>query len=555
LIINNDRVSISDMNARSTLNRPCLVCRSFGVSLVLAALAALTPVAAATAADSPSAKSAEPRLGFYLHGVWKYNYPFAVRSWRRADYQNMFHLLRQMGYNTVMLWPAIETAPMPLVEADRQAIAGFRPIIDDARQCGLEAWLVSSPVVALPEIAAKPLFQRSLYAHMKSARLDDPRESEALLRHRAAMLEILNNADGYVTIDGDPGGYAGAKPDDFIRLLLNDRRTLDRVGTHPKTQKVIPWIWAGWGAKGVWKEPIEPFIAASIEAIQQHWAKLEPLELLPGRSHEHHGNKRIVIEQIERAGLLPRSTLCFYEAIEYEPSVPAATLQLADIRNYMKRESATLPRSRGCLGNAQTPILVLPNVYFFARCAADPRYADRPDDDVLADCARFFGGPPELLIPAWSCLQRRLDQLPADLPAQLRAAELTGRAASFVPGGAKRYLGILAEQVDCRRRLLEACSRPATTPEQAAARIADATAALVDWWKLHHYVAAGEGDEPFQWKFSQCDLLRRRAAANVTDRKLVALLAVKHLVERGVLDEPTAKARTAELLKPAKKDR
>ena len=178
--------------------------------------------------DAAAAKPAFQRRGFYLHGCWKYNYPFAVRSWKPADYHNMFLLLKQLGFNTVMMWPVVEAIPMPLSEADRQAVLAFRPIIEDARKCGLEAWLTLCVVTSSPEIVAKPWMERSLYSHMRTVRLDDPQEAETYLKHRAALLEILNNADGYVTIDGDPGGYPGAKPADFVKVLLNDRKTIDR---------------------------------------------------------------------------------------------------------------------------------------------------------------------------------------------------------------------------------------------------------------------------------------------------------------------------------------
>ena len=71
------------------------------------------------------------------------------------------------------------------------------------------------------------------------------------------MVAILNNADAYVTIDSDPGGYPGAKAEDFVKVFQNDRRTIDRVGVRPKLQKVMPWVWGGWGIKS-WEEPVVP---------------------------------------------------------------------------------------------------------------------------------------------------------------------------------------------------------------------------------------------------------------------------------------------------------
>ncbi len=370
------------------------------VAAIVAVILAVGLEANATSAAEPSlssiVKPGVQRRGFYLHACWMYNYPFSVRTWQREDYDNMFRLLKHLGYNTVMLWPCTEAVPAPISDADRKDLRGFRPIIDDARRQGLETWLALCVVASKPEIAAKPWMQRSLYAHMKTVRLDDPREAKAFLQHRAALLKILNNADGYVTIDGDPGGYPGDKPAEFLKVLLADRQTLDRVGTHPKTQKIIPWLWGGWGrdnTKGqFWDQPVEPFSAATIAAIKPHMP--EPWELLPGRSsREGLANGRVNIELAKKAGLLGRSTLFCYEAIEFEPTPPASWLQFADIRRIMKREMAQSPGARGWFGNSQTPLLVIPNLYLFARGAADPKYLDRPDEKVLADLAKLLGGP------------------------------------------------------------------------------------------------------------------------------------------------------------------
>ena len=477
---------------------------------VIAATTVLVgPLTHASAEDGSAARPPFQRRGFYLHGAWKYQYPFAVRSWQPADYHNMFQLLKHLGFNTVMLWPGVEAIPAPLSKVDREALQTFRPIIEDARKCGLETWLTTCPnVVSGPEIAIKPWMERSLYAHMKTVRLDDPKKAEAYLQHRAALMRIFNNADGYVTIDGDPGSYPGAKPDEFLKVLLSDRKTINQFGTHPKTQKVIPWIWCGWGTKGVWQEPIEPFVAATLEAIKQQKMP-EPWELLPGRSHrEGWANGRTNMELTKKAGLLDRSILMLYESIEFEPSPPAPVLQFANIRTVLKQELEQSPDVRGCFGNAQQPIMVLPNIYFFARCAIDPSYIDRADNEILGDFARFLGGPPELLIPAWSSLTLGLDKLPRDLPERLRSAKLSNPTASFLPGGASRYLDILASHVDCRIRLLHACRKPSGSPREAALVISDGTAAMVDWWKLHRYVGGGEGSEAFQWKLDPPNAIR-----------------------------------------------
>ena len=53
-----------------------------------------------------------------------------------------------------------------------------------------------------------------------------------------------------VTIDSDPGGYVGAKAEDFVKVFERDRQIIDRVGVYPKKQSVMPWVWMGWGT--VW---------------------------------------------------------------------------------------------------------------------------------------------------------------------------------------------------------------------------------------------------------------------------------------------------------------
>jgi len=542
---------MTELGVRSTLrNRVPPFAGALGCGILI--FSALACAARGTDRDPAAAgKPGFQHRGFYLHGCWTFNYPFAVRTWKRADYQSMFRLLRQLGFDTVMLWPVLEAVPPPLSTADREAVRQFRPILEDAQKAGLECWLTQcAALTSRPEIGVKPWMQRSLFPHMKTVRLDDPKQAGRYLEHRAALMEILNNADGYVTIDGDPGGYAGATPSDFLKVLLHDRKTIDRAGAHPKSQRIIPWIWCGWGTKGVWQEPIEPFVRATLKSLKSQMP--EPWELLPGRSfREGHANGRINMELTKAAGLLDRSTLLLYEVIEFEPTPPAAVLQFADIRRVLKQELAQSAGARGCLGNAQQPIMVIPNLYLFARGAAEPSYLDQPDEKVLSDLAHFLGGPSELLTSAWSCLRLGLDKLPDDLPARLHAAQLTGPPASFLPGGAPRYLDILASQVDCRIRLLKACQHPPKTAEEAASTIATATAALVDWWKVHRYVFDGEGSEPFRWHFvpsSQYGLLKQWCDRNVSDRKLVSGLATSAIVRQRTLGDQEAKGRVRELL-------
>ena len=91
--------------------------------------------------------SAFKNRGFYLHACWQFEYPFAVRSWRREDFAHMFQLLRMMNMNRVMLWPMMEVAPPPLSEKDAEFLRQTKNIINDAQDSDLECWITASPRV------------------------------------------------------------------------------------------------------------------------------------------------------------------------------------------------------------------------------------------------------------------------------------------------------------------------------------------------------------------------------------------------------------------------
>ena len=245
----------------------------------------------------------------------------------------------------------------------------------------------------------------------------------------------------------------------------------------------------GTASRPSWRE-----VEVIKSAIKDGW------EVMPGRNGGEYGCGRSNMGLVEKAGLMPYSTLLLYDSIEGEPGMPNTKLQFEDIRRVLRQEMRYADTARGCFGNCQTAILELPNIYFFVRGARDPGYLDKPDEAVLTDFARFLGGPPELLVPAWSCLRLGLDQLPADLPAKLRKAELKGKAAHYIPGGPQSYLRILAAETDSHLRVLRACNGPAKSEGEAAQRIADGVRAIVDWWKLHGYTFDRDEKE-FGWEY------------------------------------------------------
>ena len=162
-------------------------------------------------------------------------YPFSVRSWERQDFVAMFRLLNLLGFNAVMIWPTPEAAPMPLSEQDAATLRGYSDVLGDAKANGLESWLAYCPnIISKDEVRHLPWKDRSLYASTQVIRLsDEPKAAEAYLDHRRSVLCLLDNADAFVVIDGDPGGYAGAS---HRAGLAGDAEKRDerRVGTSPR---------------------------------------------------------------------------------------------------------------------------------------------------------------------------------------------------------------------------------------------------------------------------------------------------------------------------------
>lgn len=449
--------------------------------------------------------SVEKRLGFYLHTSWEFEYPFAVRSWARGDFQNFFAFLEKLDFNLLMFWPLTEVMPAPLSDSDQSELEAMKLLVDDAHNHGLEFWATfSANVITRPEIADVPFKNRHFYPFRIDVRLNDATAKAEFLSHRAELIKVLNNADAYVTIDGDPGGYPQAQPRELLEVFQADRATINEYGTHPQSQKIVPWIWCGWGAdwekNGAWNEPIEPLTAPILELLKSELS--EPWEILPGRSvRENWANGRINFELAERADLIEKSVLLCYEIIEFEPTPPAVVIQFDDIRRVLNEESPLVEKARGVMGNAQQPIMALPNLYFFARVFHEPEYSARSDEDVLRDFTAFLGGDSSLLIPAWDCLRRSRSTLPDDLPARLRASQLHSEAAQNIPGGASRYLEILAAFVEARIGVLRACEMP----DDKDAR-SEGIKALRDWWNVHRYVFSGEKGTDFSLEWIHPDL-------------------------------------------------
>ena len=109
--------------------------------------------------------------------------------------------------------------------------------------------------------------------------------------------------------------------------------------------------------------------------------------------------------------------------------------------------------------------------------------------------------------------------------------------------GAARIRGRMLQKLDRHDEALEQL--------EAAARLAAGAKALIDWWRIHGYVNAGDENTPFQWWFvrgGDVQSLRSWAQANVKDREAVVAAVARALASTGVLDEEAGSKRLAEIV-------
>src|SRR5579863_6647320 len=94
--------------------------RASGLVLIVAAfcVGVLFPIRPALAAEA-GPKLVTGVIGMYVHQHWPYKHPYAARTWTLEDWRGYAGGLKKIGYNTIMIWPMLETMPEPLTPSDR----------------------------------------------------------------------------------------------------------------------------------------------------------------------------------------------------------------------------------------------------------------------------------------------------------------------------------------------------------------------------------------------------------------------------------------------------
>lgn len=383
-------------------------------------------------------------LGIYVHQHWSYNHPYAARTWTLEDWTGYLDGVKKLGYNSVLIWPMLETIPDPMTPSDEANLAKIRKVIDLAKnEYQLNAYVVFCPNVSpKSEIGRKYTFEERPFFHTDD-RVDpaDPVAFGKLMEWRERLFKPLANADGLFIIDSDPGGYPGSTNMEFAYILTAHRRMLDNL--RPGIE-IYYWAHFGWESYSRFYETGE-LIPGKAEEVQEAMKLIEKQRIGPwGVASSGFGTT------VGDAIGMGDKVLAFnYGAIEGEPSFPL-TIFGGD-RAYSGGQKQG---QRGVFGNVQSHCLQLPNTFALAR-GAQGLPAEK--DDYIAFADQLITGQGATIVEAWEALQgsdsKRMDKAAAALAKLRKTTFQTGTLKGLLFGDGTRFIDDLAAQLHVRSTL------------------------------------------------------------------------------------------------------
>lgn len=419
-------------------------------------------------------------VGMYVHQHWSYHHPYAARTWTLEDWRGYLDGLRKLGYNTVLIWPVIETMPNPLTPTDRANLEKIAAVIDAAHtELRMRVYLTLCPNVAAKDAEARKYSFEERPFFYCDYRVD-PRDPKALadeIGWREQLLRSVANADGVWIIDSDPGGYPGATNVDFAYLLGAHRRMFDRL--RPGIE-LYYWAHAGWESycryyeTGIFQWGSQEELEDAIRLLAK--VNPEPWGLASGRGPG----------LADALGMSDRVATFSYGAIEGEPTFPMTNFGGDTAYNAGKNGGA-----RGSMGNAQTHCLQLPNTFAFARGALG---LSLEEADYVTFADDLIPGQGALIVEGWKALagedpdamSRAEDKL-EDLSANLLPP---GPLKGLLFGDPQRFVDDLIRQLRLRMSLEEfyavAIAEP-RNPARLAATFERFIRMADDWQRQHGY--------------------------------------------------------------------
>ncbi len=333
------------------------------------------------------AEGAEKIKGLYVHMHWPYRHPYAARTWTFEDWRGFAGGLKQIGYNSILVWPMIETMPEPLTASDRaflQKLGRVIPMIHE--EFDMRVYVVLCPnIKGNAEAALAPFEKRHYYYCDNLVNPGDPAALDQLVRWREKLLRPLAAMDGVAMIDSDPGCYPGSTTAEFVHLLGEHRKMLDRL--RPDIE-LIYWMHLGWRGWSRYYEQGKYLFGTPEE-------QLEALTLLKRLNPEPWGVAN-GLAYAQRLGISDKVISFNYGVIEGEPSFP-----MSNFGGTAAYEGGKGALARGVMGNAQTHCIQLPNIFAFARGANNLPLADA---DYREFAEKLIPGQGATILAAWQLL-------------------------------------------------------------------------------------------------------------------------------------------------------
>ncbi len=387
--------------------------------------------------------------------------------------------MKRLGYNTVLIWPVLETVPEPMTPSDRANLDRIAKVIDMAHtQFAMRAYFVLCPNNRGKDEAAQYTFEeRPFFGTERRINPADAVEWGKLIAFRKKLITPLKHADGIFIIDSDPGGWPASTNVDFVAILRSHRYIMDEVRPG---MELIYWAAFGWEAYGRFYETGEIKRGSEDE--------FDDTVHMMARNHLEPWWIASMNDPLLTSTLaLPQRILSFnYGKIEGEPSFP-----LTNFGDDTAYEGGKNKGALGVLGNAQTHCVQLPNTFAFAR-GAQGLTCTR--DDYVAFANDLLPGHGETIVAGWSALHAGD---PAAHDAAIQALEQIDQAAlkpgplrGLLFGDPGRFLHDLVLQLRMTGAL-ETFYRAALTQPQDPAAVKDSFAALIDagdaWQRTHGY--------------------------------------------------------------------
>jgi hypothetical protein len=414
-----------------------------------------------------NAQSQEKRvIGLYIHQHWPYKRPYAARTWTLDDWRGWADGLKKIGYNTVMLWPMMETMPEPLTPSDKAFLNRIGKVVDMLhRDFDMKAYLVICPNIRADNAeASKATFEKRHYYYCDTmVNPGDPAALESLVKWREQLLTPIKNIDGIAIIDSDPGHYIGSTNAEFVGRL--------RPGI-----ELIYWMHAGWRGWSRFYETGKLILGTPEE-------QLDTLTQLKAVNPEPWGIAN-GLQYAEKLGIANKVISFNYGFIEAEPSFP-----MTNFGGRTAYEGAKAQTARGVMGNAQTHCVQLPNIFAFARGATGQTLTD---DDFRQFAEDLIPGKGTLIVSGWQALAGKdtaeMERIAAELDAVAKDNPQGGRLNGLLFGSPKRFLGDLTKMLRLRAAVYQFSDvMDAGQNQNIKPAFKKMVAAAETWQKQHGY--------------------------------------------------------------------